>query len=123
MAAGSAIVDWLDLKVQRHWYAIRHALEHAILSASEEVRKDYDVSLRLNSATIAGDGRRSVLRVPVSAIWRHDVEQTIALILVTEPVEDEPRMEAIAHGIDELLHRWVEREVAIRAAPVFLYPE
>lgn len=123
MAAEHGVTDWIDLKVQSHWYKIRRELEHEIQAATEETRKAYGLSVKLNTATITTDGDRSVLRVPVSARWRDDLEQTIANVLVTTPREDEPRIAAIAHDIAALLERWVEREVPVGASPDFLYPE
>ena len=123
MAAHAQFTDWLDLKVQRHWYRLRSELEHEITSATDELRKDFDLSIHLNSATISTDEGRSVLRVPVSAGWRDQLEQTIAYLVVTTVEEDEPRVSAIAQGVTEALARWVEREVPIGLAPVFLYPE
>jgi hypothetical protein len=123
MAGETSVTDWTNLKVQRHWYKLRHELDHEIQSATDEVRKDYDISLHLNTATIVGEDGRSVLRLPVSASWRGELEQTIAYVLVSSDANDEPRMAAIGHGIEVALQRWIPREVPIGAAPVFLYPE
>ena len=95
----------MDLAAQRHWYGLRHELEHEIAAATDELRRDYDISVQLNSATVTSDGGRSVLRIPVSARWRNELEQTIAYILVTSDEEDEPRVAAVAHGIEEALAR------------------
>src|SRR5579883_949209 len=123
MTDAPEFTDWIDLKVQRHWYKLREELEDQIRSATDQICGDYDLSVRLQTATIASDGERSVLRVPVSASWRGELEQTVAYILVSSVHEDEPRMAAIGHGIAEALERWVQREVPVAAAPVFLYPE
>lgn len=123
MADSHGITDWIDLNVQRHWYKLRNELDKEIQGATAETRRDYGISVRMNSATIVDDGERSVLRVPVSATWLQNVEQTIANVIVTSVAEDEPRMSAIAHDIAELLERWVEREVAVGASPDFFYPE
>ncbi len=123
MADAHGSTDWIDLGVQRHWYKLRDELNKEIQSATAETRRDYGITVRLSSATIAADGDRDVLRVPVSATWLQNLEQTIANLLVTSIAEDEPRMAAIAHEIADLLERWVEREVPVGAAPDFLYPE
>lgn len=123
MSNGHGSTDWIDLNVQRHWYKLRDELNKEIQSATAETRRDYGITVRLNTATIVDEGERSVLRVPVSATWLQNVEQTIANLLVTSTAEDEPRMSAIAHDIAELLERWVEREVPVGAAPDFFYPE
>ena len=123
MADGHGSTDWIDLGVQRHWYKLRDELNSEIQGATAETRRDYGISVRLNTATIVDEGERSVLRVPVSATWLQNVEQTIANLIVTSTAEDEPRMAAIAHDIAELLGRWVEREVPVGASPDFFYPE
>ncbi|HLZ71221.1 MAG TPA: hypothetical protein VKV26_15070 [Dehalococcoidia bacterium] len=123
MAEAHGSTSWIDLRVQQHWYKLRDELNGEIQAATAETRRDYGITVRLSSATIAADGDRDVLRVPVSAAWLHKLEQTIATVLVTSTDEDEPRMAAIAHEIADLLERWVEREVPVGAAPVFLYPE
>jgi hypothetical protein len=123
MAGEATITDWTNLKVQRHWYKLRHELEHEIQSATDETRKDFDISLHLNTATIISQDGRSLLRLPVSASWRGELEQTIAYLLVSSDADDEPRQAAIGHGIEEALQRWIQREVPIGAAPIFLYPE
>ena len=117
MAAEHGVTDWIDLKLQSHWYKVRRELEHEIQAATDETRKEYGLSVKLNSATITTDGDRAVLRVPVSAKWRDDLEQTIATVLVTSAREDEPRMAAIAHEIAAVLTSWVEREPLVGAAP------
>ncbi|HEY7294687.1 MAG TPA: hypothetical protein VH916_06580 [Dehalococcoidia bacterium] len=123
MADAHGSVDWTDLRVQRHWYKLRDELEKEIQHATADTRHDYGITVRLSSATIATDGDRSVLRVPVSATWLQNLEQTIANLIITSTTEDEPRMSAIAHDVAELLDRWVEREVPVGASPDFLYPE
>lgn len=123
MADGHGITDWIDLNVQRHWYKLRDELNKEIQGATADTRRDYGITVSMNSATIVDEGDRSVLRVPVSATWLQNVEQTIANLLVTSTAEDEPRMAAIAHDIAGLLERWVEREVPVGAAPYFFYPE
>ncbi len=123
MAEGHGSTDWIDLDVQRHWYKLRDELNKEIQSATAETRRDYGISVRLNTATIVDDGGRSVLRVPVSATWLQNLEQTIANLLITSTDENEPRMAAIGHHIAELLERWVEREVPVGASPDFFYPE
>ncbi|HZQ36726.1 MAG TPA: hypothetical protein VFD32_12390 [Dehalococcoidia bacterium] len=123
MADGHGSTDWIDLNVQRHWYKLRDELDSEIQSATAETRRDYGVTVRLNTATIVDDGGRSVLRLPVSATWLQNVEQTIANLIITSTDENEPRMSAIAHHIAELLERWVEREVPVGASPDFFYPE
>src|SRR5215831_5652672 len=123
MASETAFVDWLDLRTQERWYKLRHEFEGEIQDTTKETRGDYDVSVRLNSATIVTDGDLSVLRVPVSARWRDALEQTIASLLIFSTEENEPRMSAIAAGVAELLDRWVEREVPVGASPEFCYPQ
>ena len=123
MTAETGFVDWNDLDSQRHWYKIRHEFESELRAATSDIRKAFEVSLKLNTATIVTDGERSCLRIPISAVWRDQLEQTIAALLVTAPVEDEVRMAAIAHGVSELVQRWVERAVPVGASPEFLYPD
>src|SRR5579885_1813622 len=123
MAHGQGITDWIDLGVQRHWYKLRDELNSEIQAATAETRRDYGITVRLNTATIVDEGERSVLRVPVSATWLQNVEQTIANRIITSTAEDEPRMAAIGHDIADLLERWVEREVPVGASPDFFYPE
>ena len=89
MAAETEFVDWTDLKVQAHWYKIRREFEDELRAATSDFRKEFDVRVKLNSATIVEDAGRSYLRVPISAVWRKNLEQTIAALLVTAPVEDE----------------------------------
>src|SRR5579884_3786162 len=110
--------DWINLDVQRHWYHLRHELDHEIQAATDQIRRDFDIAVRMRTATIVTDNGRSVLRVPVSASWRGELEQTIAYVLVTSVADNEPRRAAVAHGIAEALERWVQREVPIAAAPV-----
>src|SRR5438477_11463994 len=114
-------VDFNNLDVQRHWYKLRADLEHELQGATADVRQDYEVSVRLTTATIVSEGSGQALRVPVAARWRDEIEQTIAYILATDVEEEDPRIVAIGHGVAELLARWVQREVPIRAAPTFLY--
>jgi len=123
MADDFSSPDWTDLRTQNHWYSVRRELDHEIQSATHDTRDDYGISVKLNTATIVSDGDRSVLRVPVSAMWQHNLEQTIAYVIVTAPEDDEPRLTAIAHDVAELLDRWVEREVPVAAAPQLFYPE
>jgi hypothetical protein len=123
MASDSAFVDWLNLRTQEHWYKLRHEFESEIQDATKETRRDFDVSVLLNTATIVTDDDHSVLRVPVSARWRDALQQTIASLLVFSTDENEPRISAIAAGIAELLDRWVEREVSVAASPEFCYPQ
>lgn len=123
MASDTAFVDWLNLRTQGHWYKLRHEFESEIQDATRETRRNYDVGVRLNTATIVTDGDQSVLRVPVSARWREALEQSIASLLIFSTVENEPRMSAIAAGIAELLDRWVERDVPVGASPEFCYPQ
>ena len=101
MASETAFVDWTDLRVQAHWYKLRHEFEGELRSATSDIRKQFEVNVKLNTATIVSDGDRSVLRIPVSASYRTDLEQTIAAILVTSTEDDEPRIAAIAGGIAE----------------------
>lgn len=115
--------NWLDLTVQARWYKLRREFEHELRAATDETRRDYGVDIKLDSATITSDGDRSVLRVPVSASWRGELEQAIAALLISDVEEDELRVAAIAHGIAELLNRWVERDVPVGASPEFCYPE
>lgn len=123
MASDAAFVDWTNLRTQSHWYKLRHEFDGEIQEATRETRQNYDVSVRLNTATIVSDGEDSVLRVPVSARWRDDLEQTIAALLIYSTHENEPRISAIAAGVAELLDRWVEREVPVGASPEFCYPQ
>ena len=123
MADDNRVVDFTDLRVQSHWYKLRDQLEHELNDATGETRRGYDVSVKMNSATIVSDGDRSMLRVPISARWRTNIEQTIAILLVNDVEENDPRISAIAHGVAEVLEQWVQREIPVRAAPVFLYPE
>jgi hypothetical protein len=123
MAGDSSSTDWTDLRVQSHWYKLRHEFDGAIRSATGDIRSQYDVLVKLSSSTITTDGDRLVLRVPVAANWNQQTEQTIAVILVSSTHEDEPRIAAIAHGISALLERWIQREVPVGASPSFLYPE
>jgi hypothetical protein len=115
--------NWLDVKTQHRWYKLRHDFEGELRGATDEIRRDYDVEVKLNTATITADGGRSVLRIPISASWRNQQEQTIAALLVSNVEEDELRLGAIADGVAELLQRWIEREVPVGASPEFLYPE
>ncbi len=123
MTEESSPTDWTDLRVQSHWYKLKGEFEGAIRSATADLRSQYDVRVKLSSSTITTDGNRLVLRVPVAANWHHEIEQTIAVLLVSSTHEDEPRMGAIAAGIAELLGRWVQREVPVGASPSYLYPE
>lgn len=123
MAAEAGFVDWNNLNTQRHWYKIRDELEGELRSATSDIRKQFDVKIKLNTATMVDDGGRGCLRVPISAVWRNDLEQTIAALLVSSPEENEPRLAAIAHGVADLLQRWLQRPVPVGASPEFLYPE
>jgi len=123
MAATMVGTDWTDLKAQARWYKVRRELEHAIHDATAETCRDFDIEIHMDTATIVSDGERTVLRVPVSAIWRKELEQTIAAILVTSAHHDDARMTAIAGDISRLLDQWVQHEVPVGASPEFLYPE
>ncbi len=123
MAGDSGQTDWMDLRVQSHWYKLQREFDGAIYSATADLRSQYDVRVRLSSSTITTDGNRLVLRVPVTANWHNEIEQTIAVLLVSSTHEDETRMSAIAARIAELLGRWIQREVPVGASPSFLYPE
>ncbi len=123
MAGNDGFIDWTDLKTQAHWFKLRREFEGQIRAATADTRRQYEVRIRLNTATIVSDDGRSVLRVPVSAMWRDDLEQTIAALLVASSDEHEPRIAAIAHGINDLLQRWIQHEVPVGASPEFLYPE
>lgn len=123
MAGQTVIVDWTERVTQHHWFKVRHLLEHEIQSATEQARRDYDIRVRVNSAAIVTLDGVDYLWVPISAIWRQELEQAIAAILVSRPVDDDARAVAIGVQVRMLLERWIEREVPVDAAPMIFYPE
>ena len=119
----ATFVDWTDREVQREWFSVRHLLEHEVQSATEPARREFGISVRMDSATIFTLDGIDCLRVPVSAIWQNRLEQAIAYIVVTQPVEDDPRAVTVGEDVGRALERWVQREVPAELTPVLYYPE
>lgn len=119
----TTFIDWTERETQKEWFKVRHVLEDEIAAATRDLCRDYGITVRLSSATITTLDGADYLRVPVTANWQGRLEQTIAYVLVSQPVEDDARALAIAQEVEHALQRWIERDVPITLAPVLRYPE
>jgi hypothetical protein len=119
----TTFIDWTERETQKEWFKVRHVLEDEIAAATRDLCRDYGITVRLSSATIATLDGVDYLRVPVTANWQGRLEQTIAYLLISRPVEDDARALAVAQEVEHALQRWIERDVPITMAPVLRYPE
>jgi hypothetical protein len=122
-ATAVEFIDWTEREIQREWFPVRHLLEHEVHSATEPTRTDFGIAVALDSATITTYDGTDYLRVPVNARWQGRMEQAIAYILVSRPVEDDPRAVTIGEDVARALERWVQRDVPPEMTPTLYYPE
>jgi|GEM_PF-1566777 len=119
----TTFIDWTERETQSEWFKVRRVLEEEIADATRDLCRDYGITVRLASATITTLEGIDYLRVPVTANWQGRLEQTVAYLLVSRPVEDDARALAIGQEVERALERWIERDVPISMAPVLRYPE